>query len=71
MLANASGCAEPAVCCASGNSRPTSTGVITMPNNVEADALQMAAGILPRAMAVKAMADCTVAGSTHKSRMPV
>ena len=42
-----------------------------MPNNVEADALQMAAGILPRAMAVKAMADCTVAGSTHKYRMPV
>ena len=43
---------------------------MTIPSKVEADALQMAAGMLPRAMAVKAMADCTVAGSTHRYNTP-
>ncbi len=42
----------------------------TMPSKVEADALQTAAGILPRAMLVSAMADCTVAGKAHKNSMP-
>jgi hypothetical protein len=37
---------------------------------VEPDALQMAAGMLPRASAVSAMADCTVAGTVHRNRMP-
>ena len=49
---------------------PTSKGVNTMPSKVEADALQTAAGILPRAMLVSAMADCTVAGKAHKNSMP-
>ena len=43
---------------------------MTMPSSVDADALQMAAGMLPRAMAVKAMADCTVAGSAHRNSTP-
>ena len=71
MLASVSCWAAPACCCASGSSSPTSSGVITMPSRVDADALQMAAGMLPRAMAVNAMADCTVAGSTPRYRMPV
>ena len=42
-----------------------------MPISVEADALHTAAGMLPRAMAVKAMADCTVAGSVHRKSTPM
>ncbi|GAO27032.1 hypothetical protein ALISP_6852 [Alicycliphilus sp. B1] len=38
---------------------------------MEADALQIAAAMLPRATAVKAIADCTVAGSTHRNSTPV
>ena len=49
----------------------TRMGVITMPISVEADALHTAAGMLPRAMAVKAMADCTVAGSVHRKSTPM
>ena len=44
----------------------TSSGVRKMPSRLEAAALQMAAGMLPRASEVKAMADCTVAGSAHR-----
>lgn len=49
---------------------PTSSGVRKMPSRLEADALHTAAGTLPRAIDVKAMADCTVAGRQHKNRMP-
>ena len=49
----------------------TSSGVTSTPSRVEAEALHTAAGMLPRAMEVKAMADCTVAGSTHKYITPV
>src|SRR5450830_1545874 len=52
------------------SSRPTSSGVMKMPIKVEAEALQMAAGMLPRATAVKAMADCTVAGKAHRNSTP-
>ncbi|MCY1215860.1 hypothetical protein D9M72_277160 [compost metagenome] len=51
--------------------RLTSTGVMNTPSSVEAEALQMAAGMFPRAIAVKAIADCTVAGSTHRNSTPV
>ena len=44
----------------------TSSGVTNTPSKVEADALHTAAGTLPLAKDVKAMADCTVAGSTHR-----
>ncbi len=44
----------------------TSSGVRKMPSRLEAAALQMAAGMLPRASEVKAMADCTVAGSAQR-----
>ena len=44
----------------------TSSGVRKMPSRLDAAALQMAAGMLPRASEVKAMADCTVAGSAHR-----
>ena len=51
--------------------RLTSKGVTKTPSSVEADALHTAADTLPRAIAVKAIADCTVAGSTQRNRMPV
>ena len=41
-----------------------------MPTGWEADALQTAAGTLPRAIGVKAMADCTVAGRQHRNNTP-
>ncbi|CFN68243.1 Uncharacterised protein [Bordetella pertussis] len=41
-----------------------------MPSRLEADALQTAAGTLPRAIDVKAMADCTVAGRQHRNSTP-
>src|SRR5690625_7987204 len=43
----------------------------TIPSKLEADALHTAAGTLPPAIEVKAMADCTVAGRAHKYRMPM
>lgn len=49
---------------------PTSSGVRKMPSRLEAEALHTAAGTLPRAIEVKAMADCTVAGRQHRKRMP-
>jgi hypothetical protein len=44
----------------------TRSGVTNTPNRLDAAALQMAAGMLPRASEVNAMADCTVAGSAHR-----
>ena len=49
---------------------PARNGVKNIPISVEPEALQTAAGTLPRASAVKAMADCTVAGRVHKNRTP-
>ena len=49
---------------------PTSSGVRKMPSRLDADALHTAAGTLPRAMDVNAIADCTVAGRQHRNRMP-
>ena len=46
-------------------------GVTRMPSSVEAEALHTAAGMLPRAMEVKAMADCTVAGRAHRNSTPM
>ncbi|MNZ98523.1 hypothetical protein D3C78_1178070 [compost metagenome] len=48
------------------SSRLTSSGVRKIPRMLEAEALHTAAGRLPRAMAVKAMADCTVPGNAHR-----
>ncbi|MNT23507.1 hypothetical protein D3C72_1589270 [compost metagenome] len=48
----------------------TSSGVMNTPSKVEAEALQMAAGILPRAIDTKAIDDCTVEGSTHRNITP-
>ncbi|MCY1458209.1 hypothetical protein D9M71_755720 [compost metagenome] len=48
------------------SSRVTSNGVRKIPNRLDAAALQIAAGMLPRAREVKAIADCTVAGSAHR-----
>ena len=42
-----------------------------MPSRLEADALQTAAGTLPRAIDVNAIDDCTVDGSVHRKSMPV
>ena len=44
----------------------TSSGVMKMPSRLEAAALQIAAATLPRAREVKAIADCTVAGSAQR-----
>ena len=52
------------------SSRPTSSGVSTIPISVEPDALQIAAGMLPRATAVSVTADWTVAGSVHRNSTP-
>ncbi len=50
--------------------RPTASGVMKMPSRLEAEALHTAAGTLPRAIEVNAMADCTVAGRQHRNMMP-
>ena len=42
-----------------------------MPSRFDAEALQTAAGTLPRAIEVKAIDDCTVEGSRHRNSMPV
>ncbi|MCY1187316.1 hypothetical protein D9M73_282790 [compost metagenome] len=47
-------------------SNTTSNGVSAMPSKLDAAALQIAAGTLPRASEVKAIADCTVAGNAHR-----
>src|SRR3546814_10572379 len=44
-----------------------SSGVSAMPSRLEKDALTTAAATLPRAMAVKAMEDCTVEGSSVRN----
>src|SRR5690606_38926492 len=50
---------------------PTSSGVRKMPSRLEAEALHTAAGTLPRAIEVNAIADCTVAGRQHRNSTPV
>ena len=45
-------------------------GVTKMPTMLEAVALQIAAGTLPFAMAVKATEDWTVDGSVQRNRIP-
>src|SRR5450830_1562205 len=59
-------------CCAPCATTITLTinGVRKIPSKLDAEALQIAAGTLPRATDVKAMDDCTVDGSTHRNRMP-
>src|SRR5690554_6254812 len=42
-----------------------------MPTKLEAEAAQTAAGILPRAIEVKAIADCTVPGRAAKYSIPI
>src|SRR5699024_10108299 len=61
---------EPASPCTS-SSKLTIKGVSKIPIKLEAEALATAAAMLPRAMAVKAMADCTVAGKAHKNSTPI
>src|SRR5699024_6094835 len=61
---------EPASPCTSSNTF-TIKGVSKIPIRLEAEALATAAATLPRAMAVKAMADCTVAGKAHKNSTPM
>ncbi|MNO98658.1 hypothetical protein D3C76_904060 [compost metagenome] len=56
---------EPPSPCTS-SSKVTSNGVRKIPNRLDAAALQIAAGMLPRANEVKAIADCTVAGSAQR-----
>ena len=41
-----------------------------MPRRFDSEALQSAAGTLPRAIEVKAMEDCTVEGSTQTNSSP-
>ena len=41
-----------------------------IPNRLDADAAQIAAGILPRAIEVNAIDDCTVDGKVHKNSTP-
>ena len=48
----------------------TSSGVTTMPNRFETEALHSAAATLPRAIEVKAIEDCTVEGSTQTNIRP-
>ena len=50
--------------------RLTTTGVKKIPMMLETEALQIAAGTLPFAMAVKAIEDWTVDGSVQRNRMP-
>src|SRR3546814_8703666 len=49
-------------------SRLASSGVSAMPSRFEKDALHTAAAILPRAIEVKAIDDCTVDGSKVRNR---
>src|SRR3546814_2109868 len=51
-------------------SRLASSGVSAMPSRFEKDALHTAAAILPRAIEVKAIDDCTVDGSKVRNRNP-
>ena len=51
-------------------SSSTSTGVTTTPIMLDAEALMIAPGTLPRAMEVKFTEDCTVDGTRHMNRMP-
>ena len=51
-------------------SNATRAGVTMMPSRLEKDALHTAAATLPRAMAVKAIEDCTVEGSKVRNSMP-
>ena len=64
ILTIASTVEPPSPCTLSSSA--TSSGVRKMPNRLDAAALQMAAGILPRAREVKAIADCTVAGKAQR-----
>src|SRR5450830_382909 len=48
----------------------TISGVRKIPSKLDAEALQIAAGTLPRATDVKAIEDCTVDGNTHRNKMP-
>ncbi len=61
---------EPLLWPCATTSSPTRTGVRNMPSRLEADALQTAAGTLPRATEVKAIDDCTVDGKVHRNKMP-
>src|SRR5690606_6685959 len=48
----------------------SNNGVSTIPIKLDAEALQTAAGTLPLAIEVHAIADCTVPGNTHRYSMP-
>lgn len=48
----------------------TRTGVANTPMRLDAEALMIAPGTLPRAMEVKFTLDCTVEGTRHRKRMP-
>src|SRR3546814_2941437 len=52
------------------SSRPTSSGVSTMPSRFDIEALTTAAATLPPAIEVNAIDDCTVDGSVHTNRRP-
>src|SRR3546814_943622 len=52
------------------SSRPTSSGVSTMPSRFDIEALTTAAETLPPAIEVNAIDDCTVDGSVHTNRRP-
>ena len=51
-------------------SSPTSIGVAKMPIRLEAEAAHTAPALLPRAIEVKAIEDCTVEGSVVRKRTP-
>ena len=55
---------------ATGSSCETRSGVSATPTRFETDALQSAAGTLPRAIEVKAIEDWTVEGNRHRKRSP-
>jgi len=57
---------EPALPPGVPSSSATSSGVANTPSRFDADALQTAAGTLPRAIAVNAIEDCTVEGRQHR-----
>src|ERR1700749_4345029 len=63
------GKAEPDPACLE-RTRLAANGVTKMPIMLEAVALQIAAGTLPFAMAVKATEDWTVDGSVQRNRIP-
>src|SRR5246127_5890082 len=52
------------------STRLATSGVTKMPMMLEAEALQIAAGTLPLAMAVKAIEDWTVEGRVQRNMMP-